>query len=96
MSSVTSHPSINSDVAVKSVDASESTSPASCPVTTFSDIQYYVQISVLLITTVLCLAAIIADPDGPNVRYFQSVATFCVGLFLPNPKQPTQSPTATI
>lgn len=61
-----------------------------CPVTTADHIQFYVQISVLAITTLVCLAAIIADPNGPNVRYFESVATFCVGLFLPNPKQPSQ------
>jgi len=57
-----------------------------CP-PTFTDLQYYFQIVVLAVTTLLCLGAIIADPTGPNVRYFQSVATFCIGLVLPNPRQ---------
>lgn len=70
-------------------------SESKCPSTTASDIHYYIQVTAIFIVMLICLLAIVIYPTGPNIPYFQSIATFCLGLFLPNPQQlqtPARSP----
>jgi hypothetical protein len=52
-----------------------------------SQLHFYIQASVLIIALFLCFIGIILQPTGPNIQWFQSIATFCLGLLLPNPKK---------
>jgi len=66
--------------------SSKSTNSIDIPATINPAIQFYVQIGVLILAFLLCVIGIIVQPTGPNVQWFQSIATFCLGLVLPNPK----------
>lgn len=58
------------------------------------DYQFYTQVIVVFIVLITCLIALILDPTGPNVRYFEGAASFCLGLILPNPKPTTDKASA--
>lgn len=57
-----------------------------------SDLHFYIQMGTIFVVMILCMIAIIVSPSGPNVQYFESIATFCLGLFLPNPQQNNMNP----